>query len=124
MNAFLWVCQVILAGVFLFTGLSKLIAYEKVASLIEARSKGRPIEVTPGQAAFIGIAEIAGALGVVVPAHPFFPWSLLLVSWVCLALLMVAAGIYHLRRRESAVPSVVMFLLALFLMVGRWPWWG
>jgi hypothetical protein len=38
-----------------------------------------------------------------------------------LALLMVAAGIYHIRRQESAAPSVSLFLLALFVIVGRWP---
>jgi hypothetical protein len=38
-----------------------------------------------------------------------------------LALLMVGAGIYHLRRDESAAPAVSTFLLALFVIVGRWP---
>jgi hypothetical protein len=38
-----------------------------------------------------------------------------------LALLMVCAGIYHLRRREEAAPAVTLFLLALFVIVGRWP---
>jgi len=38
-----------------------------------------------------------------------------------LALLMVAAGIYHLRRQESAAPAVSLFLLAVFVVFGRWP---
>ena len=38
-----------------------------------------------------------------------------------LALIMVGAGIYHLRRQESAAPDVSLFLLALFVIVGRWP---
>jgi hypothetical protein len=38
-----------------------------------------------------------------------------------LALLMVAAGIYHLRRQESVAPSVALFLLAVFVIFGRWP---
>jgi hypothetical protein len=38
-----------------------------------------------------------------------------------LALIMVLAGIYHLRRQDSAAPAVSVFLLALFIIVGRWP---
>jgi hypothetical protein len=38
-----------------------------------------------------------------------------------LALLMVAAGIFHLQRKEPAAPEVTLFLLALFVIVGRWP---
>jgi hypothetical protein len=34
---------------------------------------------------------------------------------------MVAAGIYHLRRQESAAPAVSLFLLAVFVVFGRWP---
>jgi len=38
-----------------------------------------------------------------------------------LALIMVLAGIYHIRREDSAAPAVSLFLLALFVIVGRWP---
>jgi hypothetical protein len=34
---------------------------------------------------------------------------------------MVAACIYHIRRKESAAPAIAAFLLALFVIVGRWP---
>jgi hypothetical protein len=49
------------------------------------------------------------------------PDVLLRLSAAGLALLMVAAGIYHIRRQESAAPSVAVFLPALFVIVGRWP---
>jgi hypothetical protein len=32
---------------------------------------------------------------------------------------MVVAGIYHIRRQETAAPSVTLFLLALFVIIGR-----
>jgi hypothetical protein len=38
-----------------------------------------------------------------------------------LALIMVLAGIYHLRRNEEAAPAVTLFLLALFVILERWP---
>ncbi len=34
---------------------------------------------------------------------------------------MIGAAIYHFRRRESASPAIAAFLLALFVIVGRWP---
>jgi uncharacterized membrane protein YphA (DoxX/SURF4 family) len=121
MNGLLWIAQIILAGVFLFTGASKLLAYEKLVKAVEARSKVGNIGMSRVQAAIIGLVEIIGAVGVVVPVDLWPPYVLLRLAAGGLALLMVAAGIYHLRRQESAAPAVSLFLLALFVIVGRWP---
>ena len=121
MNGLLWIAQILLAGVFLFTGATKLFTYEKLVIRLEARSKGRPLGISRGQAALIGLLEIAGAVGVLTPAT-LVPAHLLVRMAACgLALLMIGAGIYHLRRDESAAPAVAVFLLALFVIVGRWP---
>jgi hypothetical protein len=121
MNGLLWIAQLILAGVFLLVGVTKIVAYEKLVKELEARSKSGPIGMTRGQAAVVGLLEIVGALGVVVPLDLGGPYFLVLLAAGGLALLMVAAGIYHLLREESAAPSVALFLLALFIIVGRWP---
>src|ERR1035437_442500 len=126
MNGLLWIAQLILAAVFLFTGAGKLFAYERAMGAVEARSKGRPAGISRGLAAFIGLAEIAGALVVVTPAAltpaALVPGHLLVrLAAAGLALIMVLAGIYHLRRQEPAAPAVTLFLLALFAIVGRWP---
>jgi hypothetical protein len=65
--------------------------------------------------------EIAGAVGLLVPVDVMPPHVLLRAAAGGLALLMVGAGIYHARRQESAAPSISLFLLALFVIVGRWP---
>jgi uncharacterized membrane protein YphA (DoxX/SURF4 family) len=121
MNDLLWIAQIILAGVFLFTGFSKIFAYEKLVKAVEARSKRGPIHMTRGQAVLVGMVEIAGAAGVLVPVDVWPPYILLRLAAGGLALLMVGAGIYHVRRQESAAPSVTMVLLALFVIIGRWP---
>ena len=126
MNTLLWIAQILLAAIFLVTGVSKLLAYEKVMEKVQARFNGRPAGVSRGLAAFIGLAEIAGALGVVMPAAltpaTLLPAHLLVrLAAGGLALVMVLAGIYHLRRQEEAAPDVALFLLALFVIVGRWP---
>jgi uncharacterized membrane protein YphA (DoxX/SURF4 family) len=121
MNSLLWIAQIILAGVFLFTGFSKIVAYRRVAKVVEARFKGTPIGMSRAQAVPVGLLEVIGAAAVLVPADVWPPHILLRLACAGLALLMVAAGIYHIRRQESASPCVTLFLLALFVIVGRWP---
>jgi uncharacterized membrane protein YphA (DoxX/SURF4 family) len=121
MNTLLWIAQIILAGVFLFTGFSKIFAYGQVVKVVEARSKAGPIGMSRGQAVLVGLVEVAGAVAVLVPVDVWPPYVFLRLAAAGLALLMVAAGIYHIRRQESAAPSITLFLLALFVIVGRWP---
>jgi len=121
MNTLLWIAQILLALAFFVTAGGKLFAYDKVVRAVEARSKGRSIGMSRSQAAVVAIAELAGAVAVLIPAKADPPHLVVLVAAVWLALLMVAAGIYHLVRKESAAPSVALFLLALFIIVGRWP---
>jgi hypothetical protein len=113
--------QALLAGIFLFTAAGKLFGYDRLAQLVETRSHGRPIGMSRAQAAGVGLAEIAGAVGVMTPGNLDPLHRVVIGSAAWLALLMVAAGIYHGRRQDSTTPNIVIFLLALFVMVGRWP---
>ena len=101
MNVVLWAAQIILAAIFLTTGGSKLFAYERLIRVVEARSKSGAPGVMPGD---------------LLPPH-----ELVRMAAAGLALIMVLAGIYHLRRQEPAAPDVTLFLLAVFVIVGRWP---
>jgi uncharacterized membrane protein YphA (DoxX/SURF4 family) len=126
MNGLLWIAQIILAVIFMCTGAGKLFMYERLIGAVQIRSKGRPSGISRGLAAFIGIAEMAGALGVVWPAAltpaALRPEHLVVVLAASgLALIMVLAGIYHLRRNEEAAFAVTLFLLALFVVFERWP---
>ena len=126
MNTLIWIGQILLAAVFLVAGVSKLLAYKTLIKTIEERRKTAPIRVTRAQGAVVGLLEISGAIGVILP--PAWTPDALSVDYLlvrvaagCLALLMVGATIYHFRRRESAAPAISAFLLALFVIVGRWP---
>ena len=126
MNALIWIGQIALAAVFLFTGFSKIFAYRRLIRTLEARRKTAPIMMTVTQGRLVGVFEILGAIGVIIPpaitpqalAENYF---LIRLAAALLALLMVAACAYHFRRRESAAPAISAFLLALFVIVGRWP---
>jgi len=59
-----------------------------------------PISLTHGQITLIGIAELAGAAGVVLPmAFNIAPW---LTVWAAagLAVIMLSATIFHIRRHS------------------------
>jgi uncharacterized membrane protein YphA (DoxX/SURF4 family) len=126
MNALIWTGQLVLAAVFFFTGFSKLFLYKEFIKTIETRRKTAPINMTLAQGRLVGLLEILGAIGVIVPLE-LMPaalapnYLLTRLAAAGLALLMVVATIYHFRRHESAAPAIAAFLLALFVIVGRWP---
>jgi putative oxidoreductase len=70
---------------------------------------------------FIGVAEILGAAGLVLPALTgILPW-LTVAAAIGLAFMMVAAIIFHLARGEASriVANVVLLALLLFVLYGR-----
>jgi uncharacterized membrane protein len=116
MNLALWIVQGILAFAFIVVGFLKVFAYEKYKALTE---KNGPTGITRGLAAFIGIAELAGGVGIILPmAANIAPWLSLWAAIGLSAIMLLAIG-FHLRRRESSVPPVVFFLMAMFVVYGR-----
>jgi hypothetical protein len=63
-------------------------------------------------------------VGEIVRVHFVFPYLLPIVSSAFPAILMLGAFRYHLRRKQSSASSIVLILLAIFVIIGRWPWWG
>ena len=121
MNVALWVVQVLLALAFIAAGGMKVFAYERYEAMTE---KNGPSGITRGLASFIGICELAGAFGVVLPmATGVAPW---LSGWaaVGLATVMLLAIGYHVRRREPPGAPAILFVLALFVSLGRLSHWG
>jgi hypothetical protein len=121
MNNLLWGVQILLAGVFLFTAAGKLFDYEQLVRVIEGRSRGKVIGMSRFQAILVGFVEFAAAIGLLIPTSVNPSHLIVVCSAAGLCLLMAGAGIYHFRRRDSATPPVVLFLLAFFIIVGRWP---
>jgi len=69
----------------------------------------------------IGILDILGAIGLILPAvTKIQPWLTRLAA-LCLAVLMVFASIFHAIRREfpNIALNVILGLLAAFVAWGR-----
>ena len=116
MNTALWVVQGLLALAFLAAGGMKVFAYEKYKATSE---KNGPSGLTRGLITFIGIAELAGAIGVVLPMAVNVAPGLSAWAAVGLATVMLLAIGYHLRRRESAAAPAILLALAVFVAIGR-----
>src|ERR1700693_6466703 len=112
MNVALWIVQGLLAFAFIAAGAMKLFAYEKYKATSEKQNG--PHGLTRGLISFIGVAELAGAIGIVLPmAAGVAPW-LSVCAAVGLATVMLLAIAYHVRRRESAGGAALSICVAVF----------
>jgi uncharacterized membrane protein YphA (DoxX/SURF4 family) len=118
MNTTLWIVQGLLAVGFLLVGGMKLFAYEKFKKMTEARSPGHSAP-SKELAMFIGISEVVGAIGLILPAATGIEPILTTLAAVGLGTIMFLAVIFHLRRREPASTPIILFVLAAFVVVGR-----
>ena len=114
MNILLWVLQVLLAVAFLLHGLLLLMPPAEIAAQL-LMSLPRSFWV------FLGVAEIAAAIGLTLPGltrvMPF------LVSWAAVGIMivMISATGYHIVRGEisSAAVTFVLLIMATFVAYMR-----
>ncbi|WP_048552824.1 DoxX family protein [Nostocoides japonicum] len=117
MNIALWVVAALLAVAFLMAGSMKVSrSKEKLAS-----SMGWVEDFSAGTVKFIGVMEILGAVGLILPAATGIATVLTPLAATGLAVTMVLAAIVHVRRGETSNigVNIVLLLLALFVAVMR-----
>lgn len=117
MDAALWVVQILLAVIFLIAGAMKLIVPREKAMERAPYCE----DYTQRQLHLIGIVEILGALGLILPAVTgILPWLTPLAA-VGLAVTMAFAAQTHYRRGEynNIIGNVILLLLSLFVAYGR-----
>jgi putative oxidoreductase len=113
----LWVVQVLLAAFFLMAGINHGLKPIAEAAQSSPWITGIPVWL----ARFIGFAELAGAVGVVLPAATrVLPWLTPLAA-AGLAVIMALAVPFHVLRGEASVVAfnVVPALLAAFVAWAR-----
>ncbi|HYC31232.1 MAG TPA: DoxX family protein [Gemmatimonadales bacterium] len=113
----LWIVQVLLAAAFLMAGTMKL------SQPIDALAPQMPwvTAVPAALVRFIGAAELAGALGLLLPSLTRLQPRLTALAALGLVAVMVLASAFHLSRGEGAmVPmNLVLAALAAFVAWGR-----
>jgi hypothetical protein len=117
MNIALWIIAGLVAAGFLFSGLFKLVLpREKYVA-----SQPWAAQAPPWAPAAIGVLEVLGATGVILPGAIDVAPILVPVAATGLALVMTGAVLMHLRRREFPAlgPSGVLLILAVAVAWGR-----
>jgi len=114
MNRALWIIQVLLSLVFLFAGGTKLVM---------------PAEQLTGQTPlpalflrFIGVAEIAGALGLILPGALRIRPGLTPLAATGLTIIMIGATVITVMTMSAplAVLPFTVLLLTVFVAYARW----
>src|ERR1700752_1731282 len=114
MNLALWIVEGVLAASFAGSGLMKLVVpKDKLVS----SGQGWAQDVTPTNIRLIGLVELLGAAGLILPAVTHIAPVLVPLAAIGLALVMVGAAVVHARRNEPVNIGVYGVLLA-------WGWFG
>jgi uncharacterized membrane protein YphA (DoxX/SURF4 family) len=108
MNILLWILQILLALLYIFSGVMKfLMPYEKM-------TEGAYFKLPHWFLLFIGVCEIVGAIGLVVPwATTINPGLTPLAAWL-LVIIMIGAVVTSVPMgfQFAIVPAVAGLLLA------------
>ena len=117
-NIGLWVAQALLAAMFLMAGATKLMSGSaELVAMGMGWAENAPFLLIK----FIGFAEVAGALGLILPAATRIMPNLTKLAAAGLAVIMVLAAGLHITRGEfEVVPvNVILFALAALVIWGR-----
>ena len=115
MNILLWIIQAFLALLFIFAGSMKFVMP------VEEMNRQAPV-VLPGLFLhFIGVCEILGGLGLILPALLRIKPGLTPLAAVGLAIITLGATVITMKGgiAMAMVPFVVC-LLSIFVAYGRW----
>jgi uncharacterized membrane protein YphA (DoxX/SURF4 family) len=115
-NVALWVLQILIALLFLFAGGVKLVGP------LDQLTKGMPPWLSPGFLRFVGVCEVAGALGLILPRLLRIKPGLTPLAAVALVGIMIGATVVTVTGAspmQGVFPAIVGVMLA-FIAYGRW----
>src|SRR5437899_10355243 len=114
MSAALWIVQGLLAAIFLFAGGAKLV--------LPLDQLTGPVALPGLLLRFIGVCEVLGALGLILPGLLRIRPGLTPLAATGLVIIMLGAIVLTLMAGLVAVAliSLVVGLLAAFVAYGRW----
>ena len=114
MNIALWIVQALLAALFLFAGGTKLV--------LPIEEMTKEIAMPGWFLRFIGVAEVLGGLGLVVPWITRIRPGLTPLAAAGLVIIMIGATVTTLMTGEIAMALMPLGVgsLCVFIAYGRW----
>ena len=115
MNVVLWIVQGLLAALFLFAGGAKFVMPPEV---LTAGPPALPLLFIR----FIGVCEMLGAIGLILPGLLRIRTGLTPLAAAGLVIVMLGATAYNLAAGDvaTALITLVIGLLCAFVAYGRW----
>jgi len=118
MDITLWIVQGLLAFVYGFAGSMKTLKpdfYRNNPQMGWAHGK------SDGYLRSIGIPEILGALGLILPmVTGILPWLTPLAAVGLTVIQLLAIFTVHLPKKEPILPNIIFIAMSVFIIVGRW----
>ncbi|MBK9924234.1 MAG: DoxX family protein [Anaerolineales bacterium] len=120
MNIALWIAQGLLAAMYLMAGSMKTFQPANVRTnpqMTWAHDK------QDGYIRFVGISELLGALGLILPlVTGILPWLTVIAAVGLTVIQLLAIFSVHLPKKEfNVIPvNIVLLALAVFVIIGRW----
>jgi len=116
MNVVLWIAQAVLAVAFAASGIMKTTRpKEKLEPMMPYTA-----DFSAATIRFIGVMELLGAVGLILPAATGIAPVLTPLAATGLGIIMLLAIVVHTRRREPQAYPINLVLLALAALVA----WG
>lgn len=118
MTGSLWILQALLALLFLFAGIMKLV------TPIEMMLAQMPVPLPGLFLQFIGVAEVAGAIGLILPGLLRIKPGLTVLAACGLVIIMIGATVVTLvgGNVATALLPVIVGLLCVAVAYGRRSW--
>ena len=112
----LWTVQIVLAALFLFAGGVKLV------TPVEEMLKQMPVALPGWFLQFIGVCEVLGGIGLILPAALRIKPGLTPLAAAGLVIIMIGATVLTLMggMGVTALFPLVTGILAAFVAYGRW----
>ncbi len=115
MNTALWIAQGLVALIMALAGLMKLgLSRERLARRIHWAGSWSRLRIK-----LLGLAEVAGSIGLLLPAATGIAPFLTPLAAACLGVLMVGAVRTHRQLHENVVAPAILGVLCIFIAVGR-----
>lgn len=115
----LWAAQILLAALYLMAGFMKL---SQAPEALAAMNMAWATSVPELFVRFVGLMEVLGAIGLVLPAATRILPFLTPLAALGLSVIQVSAIILHFARGETAMTlplNAVLLALSLFILWGR-----
>ncbi len=118
LNVALWVCQILLAILFGYSGLMKS---AKTKNELVKMGQTAAEDLSPETIQFIGIMEILGTIGIILPHLTGILPILTPLAAIGFGIIMILAAVFHFRRGEktTVLLNLLILLLCAFVACGR-----